>query len=402
MKASAGRILAGCAIAAVALSGPAFGFQNEGTVRVGMLESQTGTYAPYGLANMWGTQIAFDEINAAGGVTVGGQKVKIAVTPSPNGHDAGVDPAQSITLLRRAITEDQVLLVKGISNSNAGIAVYNYLGELEKSGDPVVVHSSSVGTPEITKLSQYAFRNSFIETKVIVNLSKDVKERMDVKTAAFFLVKDNPYYAAITEKAVIPALKELGVEVVAVAEAVTSDRNFTQQANAMRAANPDVIYVMAPTLSAINFMKEASRRQVKPKLYIGNVSLMTTETLESGGAAVEGLVMAAGYDPDSEQIASFAAEYKKRHGQDVNMFSVTGYEAGYLIAHAIENSGIANTPETLKEDRKKFRDALAATRIDSPTGETVSFSEDRETPKDGVYITIKDGKFVRWEGSAGN
>ena len=29
----------------------AIAFQDEGTVRVGMLESQTGTYAPFSLAN---------------------------------------------------------------------------------------------------------------------------------------------------------------------------------------------------------------------------------------------------------------------------------------------------------------------------------------------------------------
>ena len=79
------------------------------------------------------------------------------------------------------------------------------------------------------------------------------------------------------------------------------------------------------------------------------------------------------------------------------MFSVTGYEAGYLIAKGIEQSGIKNTPDAIKEDRVKFRDALAAVSMDSPTGEAVKFSADRETPKSGVNLIVKDGKFTLWQ-----
>jgi branched-chain amino acid transport system substrate-binding protein len=379
---------------------PVAAFQDQGTVRIGLLESLTGTYAPYGFANLWGTQIAFDEINAGGGVTVGGKKVKIEIVPSPDGYDAGSDPAQSIVLLKKLVSSDQVLAIKGLSNSNAGLAVFNYLAELEKEGNPIVVHSSSVGTPEITKLSKYAFRNSFIESDVVVGLTREAQKRTGAKTAAFFTVKDNPYYAAIAEKVIMPTLKSLGIEVTAVTSAVTSDLDFTRQVNEIRAANADLVYVMAPTLSGINFLKEAKRRQLSPKLFIGNISLQTPEALASGGDAIEGLVLAAAYDPQSPKIATFAAEYKKRHAQDIGTFAVTGQEAGYLIAAAIEKSGIKNTPENLADDRKIFRDALAATAIDSPTGERVAFNADRETPKSGVYLVAKSGKFVLWSGAA--
>jgi len=250
------------AIFATASATEAIAFQDEGTVRVGMLESQTGTYAPFGLANMTGTLIAFDEINAAGGVTVDGKKVKIQVTPSPNGYDAGVDPAQSISLLKRLLLDDKVLLVKGVSNSNAGTAVFNYLAELEKEGNPIVVHSSSVGTPGLTKLSQYAFRNSFIENENVVNnlVGAAVKET-GAKSAAFFIIKDNPYYQTIVDKFIVPSLKAAGVEVKVMTDGVTADRDFSRQVNEIRAANPDLVFVLAPTLGTVSFDPKA----VQPK-----------------------------------------------------------------------------------------------------------------------------------------
>jgi len=376
----------------------ALAFQDEGTVRIGMLESQTGTYAPFGIANMTGTLIAFDEINAAGGVTVDGKKVKIQVTPSPGGYDAGNDPAQSISLLKRELLDDKVLMIKGISNSNAGTAVFNYLAELEKEGNPIVVHSSSVGTPGLTKLSQYAFRNSFIENADVINnlVGAAVKETQ-AKSAGFFIIKDNPYYQTIVDKFIVPALKASGVEVKVMTDGVTADRDFSRQVNELRAANPDLVFVMAPTLGTVNFMKEAKRRQLKPKLFVGNQSTVTAEALQSGGDAIDGMVAPGAFDPQSPQIAKLAAEYKKRLNQDITFFVVTGYEAGYLIKDAIERSGIKNTPETLAADRKKFRDAFATTSITSPIGQKAAFTADREMAKPGVNLIVKNGQFVLWK-----
>lgn len=386
-------------VLACASSTQVLAFQDEGTVRVGVLESLTGTYAPFGLANMTGTIIAFDEINAAGGVMVDGKKVKIQVTPSPNGYDAGNDPAQSISLLKRLLLDDKVLMVKGLSNSNAGTAVFNYLAELEKENNPIVVHSSSVGTPGLTKLSQYAFRNSFIENEAVINsLVGAVLKETQAKSAAFFITKDNPYYTTIAEKFIIPSLKSAGVEVKVMTDGVTADRDLSRQVNDIRAANPDLVFVLAPTLGTVTFMKEAKRRQLKPKLFVGNQSTVTAETLASGGDAVEGMVAPGAFDPQSPQIAKIAAEYKKRLGQEITFFVVTGYEAGYLIKDAIERAGIKNMPDTLAADRKKFRDALAATSITSPIGQKVTFNADRETPKPGVNLIVKNGQFVLWTG----
>lgn len=386
------------AIAALAAA-PAFAFQSEGTLRIGLLESQTGTFAPYGLPGLWGSMIAIDEINAAGGVTVAGKKVKIQVSPA-NGYDAGSDPAQSILLVKRMLNEDKVLMVKGLSASNAGVATFNYLNELEKEGNPIVVHSSAVGAPGLSEISPWGFRNTFSEVNIVAGVAAAVQRATGAKTAGFIITKDNPYFPSIAEKAIVPALKQLGIEVKATTEALTSDQNFTRQVDELRNAKVDMVYVLANTLPAINFMKEARRRGLAPKAYIGGISQLTPETLKSGGDAVEGMIMAGSYDPASTAIKSFADEFQKRHKQDISLFAVNGYEAIYLIKDAVERSGIANTPEALTADRKKFRDAFTTSAITSITGEKIAFNKSRETPKQGVILQIKGGQFVRWQGGA--
>ena len=94
-KSLRGLVLA--SLLSASLSGPATASQEAGDVRISAPESLTGTFALFGRATMSGKIIAFDEINAAGGVTIDGKKVQCSVTPSLNDHDAGVDPAQTVT-----------------------------------------------------------------------------------------------------------------------------------------------------------------------------------------------------------------------------------------------------------------------------------------------------------------
>ncbi len=381
--------------------GAAQAWQDDGTVRIGLLESQTGTYAPYGLPALWASQIAIDEINAKGGMTIDGKQVKIEVVPTENGYDAGGDPAQTLSLVKKLVFDDQVLFIKGLSVSNAGQAVFNYLNELDKQGTPIVVHSSSVGAPGLGKISKWGFRNTFSENYVIPNIVETLKKQ-GVKTVGLYIMKDNIYFPSIADQAIIPELKKAGIEVVAVTDGVSKDTDYSRQVNELKAANPDVVYLLANTLPAINFMKEARRRGLKPKYFLGGISQLTADTLKSGGSAMEGMLVASSYDPAGDGIKAFATEYNNKHGQDISLFAVNGHEAMYLFKDAVEKADIKNTKESLQEDRAKLRDALEKATTVSISGEKIAFNADHDTPKSGVMLVIKDGKFVKWDPAANN
>jgi branched-chain amino acid transport system substrate-binding protein len=327
--------------------------------------------------------------------------VKIEIVPSPNGEDAGGDPGHAVALVRKFVFDDQVLLIKGLSSSNTGQAVFNYLNELNSQGNPIVVHSSAVGAPGLGAISEWGFRNTFSENYVVEGMVKALKEQ-GVETAGFYIMQDNVYYPSIVETAIKPALEAEGIEIVSVTEGVSSDTNFSRQVNELRSANPDAVYVLANTLPAINFMKEARRRGLSPQYFIGGIAQLTADTLKSGADAVDGMLMVGSYDPASESVLAFAEEYRSRHGQDISLFAVNAYEAIYMIKEALENADIKNTRDTLDEDRRKFQEAFKNVSITSITGETIAFNEVRDTPKQGVILTVKDGAFVAWEPGAGN
>jgi branched-chain amino acid transport system substrate-binding protein len=375
---------------------PALAFQSEGTVRIGSLEAQTGVPAPYGIQALVGSQIAIDEINAAGGVEVEGKKVKLALTPGPNGYDPGGDSATTIALIKKLVFDDNVLVIKGTSRSDNTEAAFNYLNELESQGSPIVLLSPSSASPTLGKITKWGFRNAFFESRIYARVI-DVLKGFGYKTAGTYVAKDNGFNAAVAKGMIKPTLEKAGLQIVAETEGLEKDTDYSSQVEALRKAGPDIMAISTPVLPGVSLMKEAQRRGFRPKVWVGTIGNIAPEIPKLGGKAVEHMVVGSSYAPDQPEVQKLAAEYKKRTGNEMNLFGVNGYEAIYLFKAAIETSGIKNTPETLQDDRKKFRDALAKVEITSVTGEKVKFNDDGDAIKKGFILTIKDGDYTVWD-----
>lgn len=372
-------------------------FQDEGTIRIGMLETITGGAAPYGLAGARGTLLAIEEVNAEGGIEIGGKKVKIVVVGGGElGSDGGLDPALAIAGLKKLVLDEHVLMVKGPTTSTNSEAIFNYLNELSAQGSGLVVHSSSAGAPGLGEISKWGFRNSFAESYALSFLVENMVKHTNAKTAAIYHLTDNPYFPAMAEL-MTKELSKVGVEVKATATGLSKDAEFSRQVKEIKSTNPDIVYLSADNLRGIGFMKEAFRRRLQPSVFIGGISQLVPDTINSGGEAAEGMVMIGSYDDNGPGISAYREKFKARWNEDINLFSVNGYEAGQLLIKALQESGISNTKDSLQGDREKLRVAYESVSIDSISGYSVGFNAAHDTPKSGVILTIKDGAFQAWE-----
>jgi branched-chain amino acid transport system substrate-binding protein len=332
-------------------------FQDEGTIRIGMLETITGGAAPYGLAGARGTLLAIEEANADGGIEIGGKKVKIVVVGGGElGSDGGLDPALAIAGLKKLVLDEHVLMVKGPTTSTNSEAIFNYLNELSSKGSGLVVHSSSAGAPGLGEISKWGFRNSFAESYALSFLVENMVKHTGAKTAAIYHLTDNPYFPAMAEL-MTKELSKLGVEVKATATGLSKDAEFSRQVKEIKSVAPDIVYLSADNLRGIGFMKEAFRRKLQPSVFIGGISQLVPDTINSGGEAADGMVMIGSYDDNGAGINAYREKFKARWDEDINLFSVNGYEAGQLLIKALQESGIANTKDSLQSDRDKLRAA---------------------------------------------
>ena len=316
-------------------------FQDEGTIRIGMLETITGGAAPYGLAGARGTLLAIEEVNAEGGIEIGGKKVKIVVVGGGElGSDGGLDPALAIAGLKKLVLDEHVLMVKGPTTSTNSEAIFNYLNELSAQGSGLVVHSSSAGAPGLGEISKWGFRNSFAESYALSFLVENMVKHTNAKTAAIYHLTDNPYFPAMAEL-MTKELSKVGVEVKATATGLSKDAEFSRQVKEIKSTNPDIVYLSADNLRGIGFMKEAFRRRLQPSVFIGGISQLVPDTINSGGEAAEGMVMIGSYDdngpgiPESEYQNVLKPFYRidKSRGQNKS-----GVGLGLSIANDIIRS----------------------------------------------------------------
>jgi len=81
-----------------------------GPIKVGVVQAQTGAYAGFGTGDVFGIQAAVEDINALGGVNVGGTQRKIELTIL----DDQSDPTKAGTLAESLVTQNNVdFLVSG-------------------------------------------------------------------------------------------------------------------------------------------------------------------------------------------------------------------------------------------------------------------------------------------------
>src|SRR6185295_9338281 len=87
-------------------------------VSVGIVTSLTGPMAPPGKFQMNGFNLAAEEINAAGGVAVGGRKHMIDLKV----YDTRANPAEGASAMQRLATVDKVPVVLGELHSGVAAA----------------------------------------------------------------------------------------------------------------------------------------------------------------------------------------------------------------------------------------------------------------------------------------
>lgn len=160
----------------------------------------SGTHALYGL---WGTQLAVEEINAAGGVKVGGVKRPFKIISiDTRDNEAGVPISESLLAVEKLILDDKVdVLCGGPTMSEAGMAMLDLVAKHN------VVHLTSMGvwTPawgkkvaKRPKRYRKSFKASNNIAKVIpsgVDLLDSLKKQYGFDTA-YIIIQDIMYCRA--------------------------------------------------------------------------------------------------------------------------------------------------------------------------------------------------------------
>lgn len=375
-------------LAALALVGCGKKTTDE-AVRIGLNVELTGELPSVGASSKNAVELHVAQINAAGGITLGGKKVPIELVVGDNGTKA--DQAAATT--QRLLSQENVLVMIGPNASSCAIPASEIAESLKTpmispwSTNPKTTVHAQTGTPK-----SYVLRGCFTDLFQASVLAKFTLNDLEIKRAAvlFDVASEAPNGQANLYK---ETFEKLGGTITAFETYTTGDRDFSAQLTKIRASNPDVIFLPVYYTDVPLITQQARRLGITAR-FVGSDAWSSPEIVKLGGDALEGAYFCNHY---STQIATPAAkkfmeDYQAKYGQAPDDIAALSYDSVGFMIKAIEAAGVA--------DREAVRAALAS--IPSYEGVTgvMRFAEGSGDPvKSAVILQIKDGKFV-WVANA--
>lgn len=350
------------------------------TIYFGVNYELTGANPIIGESAIQGIDMAINEINAAGGVTVGGVSYQLAYKALDNGFNT-----DESALNAQEFADDETIVAQiGPNDSDMCMATQAIVGEV---GLPTISPWSTL--VELTDCDYY-FRACFTDDFQGYILAKYAYEYEKASTAAVLYDMSNPYNVGVAER-FKSGFEEFGGQVVEFLtyNGKTGETDFTSQMTKIAAANPDILLLPNFYEEIITQTTQARSMGYEGKFMgsdtWGDASLLEWDTEN----LLDGALWCGHYHKDiaSEAALEFIDNYHTLYGQgDPNDIVALNYDAVHLLKLGIENA------QSL--ERKAIRDGLASIELYEGITGNMTFNNGNGDPtKSAVIIQIKDGEF---------
>jgi branched-chain amino acid transport system substrate-binding protein len=342
-------------------------------IKVGEFASLTGKEAAFGQSSHKGTQLAVEELNAAGGVL--GRRIELIT--EDNQSKAG----ESATIAKKLISRDKVVALIGEVASTRSLEAAPIA---QQARIPMISPSST--NPKVTEIGNYVFRVCFIDPFQGVVMAKFARNTLKLKRVAVLTSVSSAYSVGLAKYFKERFAQDGGV--IAIEQKFSEgDKDFKAQLTAIKAANVDGIFLPGYYTEAALVCKQARDLGLSIPLFGGD-GWEAPQLLSIGGAAVEGTYYSTHYSPENKSpaVTGFVERFKKRWNNEVpDAMAALGYDAAMVLADAIRRAGTTESA--------KLRDAIAATKkLPSVTGET-TLDAQRNASKAAVVIAVRNGEF---------
>ncbi|MET0262108.1 MAG: ABC transporter substrate-binding protein [Rariglobus sp.] len=344
------------------------------TIKIGNYAAITGKDGTFGDSSTKATRLAIDEINASGGVL--GKQIQLIV------EDTQSKPGEAATVVKKLITRDKVVALIGEVTSSRSLE-----GAGVAQAFKIPMLSPSATNPSVTATGDHVFRACFIDPFQGTVLSTFARDNLKAKRAAVLTSISSAYSTGLGE-VFRKQFPSSGGELVSDQKYAEGDKDFKAQLTAIKAANPDVLFVPGYYTEVALIAKQARELGLTIPL-IGGDGWEAPELLQIAGTAIEGCFYSTHYSAESPdpKVQSFVQKYRERFdGRTPDGMAALGYDSAYILVDAIRRAG--------STEPAKVREALAATKDFIGVTGHIDMDADRNASKPAAILTIRDGKFV--------
>lgn len=341
------------------------------TIVIGSTLPLTGLESKTGGLYKQGYELAFDEVNAAGGLDVNGKKVKVELKLL----DDTSDQAKAVNLADRLITSDEVNAFLGtystsLVEAQSTVAEQNQIPYVNGGGAATSIYAKG-------------YKWVFGSLAPVENLATAEMEWIDLqqkagklpKPAKVAIVWENSSHGEDFRKGIQDFADKTGNYDIAVDESFALDgKDFSAVLNKVKAANVDLFLVDAHTPDFITMHRQYLSSGMCNKLVTYGARGTESDAKEAlGQKGVDYILSAVWWNSqlgDKGLNKTFIDSFTKKFGAEPEWYQAVSYEAARALLTAISNAGSV--------DKNKVRDALSSLEMTSilPGGK-LSFPEDQ-------------------------
>lgn len=360
--------------------------KKEEKIKIGFNIPLTGDIPKVGEASKNAAEMLLADINAQGGLEVGGKKIPLEFFYEDN--ESKAESAVNVAL--KLIEQDGVVAIVGPNSSKQAVPAG---GTCNDNRTPMVSPWST--NPDTTKNRPWVFRAAFLDPfqgPVAVNFAS--KQFKATKSAVLFDVS-NDYSKGLAEIFKDVFEKKNGAEsVVAFESHGTKDQDFSAQLTKIINSKPDFIFVPDNYNQVALIVKQARDLGWKGP-FMGSDAWGSAELMKLCGDDCKGQFFSTHYAAAGAKGATkeFIDRYEAKYGETPDDVAALTWDATRLVLQAIQDAGSYSSD--VKAERKAIRDALSSIKEFAGITGSMKFDSQGDPIKCAVVVRIdENGNFV--------
>ncbi len=322
-------------------------------IKIGAVDTYSGGAAPLGIDALNGLKMAFDEINAKGGVL--GKKFEIVT------RDDKFQPSVGLSMAKELALKENASVLVGTLSSATALAISDFA---KKEKIPFIITGAKTEKLVGEKGNRYTFLADE-STEMVGRAVATVLAKKPYKK--YWIAGDDFEFGHALTDAVWNHLKMLKPDVQLAGQTwwKMGESDFGSYITQIMSAKPDFLLIGCSGATVIGFQKAAKATGLDKNVPFYQHTATDFAILQALGLeGPEGVVGTASYMfyyPRTPENEAFVKEYRKIYGKYPTQPSFYGYTAGQFIAKAFQKAG--------KVDVEKFVDALEGLTLEtSPIG----------------------------------
>jgi branched-chain amino acid transport system substrate-binding protein len=338
-------------VAVSALSVPA---ANAADIKIGTPLAITGGLSDEAKKQEVTFKMWVNKVNAAGGINVGGTKMKIQLVQ----YDYQSDGQRVAQLAEKLITDDKV----DVLFSPFGSGHTKIVGTIAARYEIPVIGCAASSDSVFDQNSGYLFGTLSPNAGLFAPMIKYFREKLPTLKTLAVLGRDDVFPKA-TAQGIAAAAKTAGLNVAYEQLYAVGTMDHSAALSAIKATNPDWIYITGYTQDLVLARKQMSDLGVKAPIITMVAGPAYKEYIDGLGNLANGVTSSSwwhqatsykgvGVWPTTED---FYKEFVAQEKTDPDYVHASCAATGVLYQNAVERAGSI--------DKKKVRDALAATDI---------------------------------------